>query len=76
MFTFSRPIRLIDILSKNDYSNESKQRPCTTVSNHSKPSLRFFKQQQNISYKLNSDKKTKNVNVQNINNTDALNKTK
>jgi hypothetical protein len=61
---------LIDILPKNDYSNESKQRPCTAVSNHSKPSVHFLKQKQTT-----SDKKTCNVNVSRIDNSDALSKT-
>jgi hypothetical protein len=67
---------LIDILPKNDYSNEPEQRPCTAVSTSlSKTSVHFIKQRQNTSLKLNSDRATRDINLQDTNNIDDLNKT-
>ncbi len=71
-FFSSSPIRLIDILPKNDYSG---QRPSTAVSDLSKTSVRFFTQRQNTSFKTKSSKTTRAVTVQNMDNIDALEKT-
>jgi hypothetical protein len=84
---FSKPIRLNDVLPKNDDSNEtdrdkhtstvmSERRPCTAASSLLKISAHFDKQQrQNTSYKSSPDQAKRTVNVPSVDNTEDLNKT-